>query len=147
MVHLLQNMFTILGENEEKFNIHQKTISQMVDGEETNYNKEKIADILRIEDNYLRSILIANGTYVNIPIEGDYFLNIINVIGDGNCGLYSTLVGSYFKGKYEEILRELTENITQNSNYQRLKGKQVERNFRKKLALHRPEFKMRQNYL
>jgi len=132
---LLQKMFSVLGVNEEKFCIHQKTKSQMVDGEETIYNKEKIANILGIRDEYLRSLLIANGTYLNIPIGGNYFLNIINVIGDGNCGLYSTLVGSYFKGKYREILTRLTENIRQNANYQKLKGKQVEGNFRKKLAL------------
>lgn len=132
---LLQEMFSVLGKNEQKFCIHQRTKSQMVDSKETKYNKEKIANILGIRDEYLRSLLIANGTYLNIPIGGDYFLNIINVIGDGNCGLYSTLVGSYFKGKYREILTWLTENIRQNANYQRLKGKQVEGNFRKKLAL------------
>jgi hypothetical protein len=132
---LLQNLFEVLEEYKVQFCIHQRPKSQMVDGEETNYNKEEIADILGIRDEYLRSLLIANGTYLNVPIVGDYFLNIINVIGDGNCGLYSTLVGSYFKRKYEEILTGLTENITQNGNYQRLKGKQVEGNFRKKLAL------------
>ena len=73
-IDLLQNMFNILSENEEKFSIHQKTISQMVDGVETNYNKEDIANILGIGDEYLKSLLIANGTYVNIPMEGDYFL-------------------------------------------------------------------------
>ena len=103
---ILQNMFNILSENEKKFCIHQRPKLQMVDGDETNYNKEEIADILGIRDEYLRSLLIANGTYLNVEIGGNYFLNIINVIGDGNCGLYSTLVGSYFKGiaKYEEIL-------------------------------------------
>lgn len=146
---LLQKMFSVLGENEEKFCIHQKTKSQMVDGEETIYNKKKIANILGIRDEYLRSLLIANGTYLNIPIDGDYFLNIINVIGDGNCGLYSTLVGSYFKGKYREILTGLTKNITQNENYQRLKGKLVERNFRKNLALRDllvPNLSLRKKY-
>jgi len=146
---LLQNMFNALSENEVKFCIHQRPKSQMVDGRETNNNKEEIADILGIRDKYLRSLLIANGTYLNVPIGEGYFLNIINVIGDGNCGLYSTLVGSYFKEKYEQILRRLTENITQNKNYLKLKNKLVEGNFRKNLALNGllvPNLSLRKNY-
>ena len=62
-------------------------------------NNNQLAGVLGIDNDYIKGILNYVGTYLNIPLKDDYFMNIINVKGDGNCGLYAALVGFYLEDK------------------------------------------------
>ena len=134
---IVDDIFNILRDNKAKFKIHKiGTPLQQVNGKNTDLSKDKLAEMLGIDGNsYLKSILLDTGTYLNIPIDKtEYFLNVINVKGDGNCGLYSFLLGLYLKNpdEYNNYIKTLNKSTVNQNNLNKLKKKNAENNRKKK---------------
>lgn len=98
---LLQNIYETLKPNIQLFSQHLRDNYQMNGNQPSRFTKGQIADMLGVEDKYLRDKIQRYGTFLNIPLRGarGVFLNIINVTGDGNCGLYASLLGLYLQDR------------------------------------------------
>lgn len=114
MADLTNNVYLTLNSEIWKYSQHIGYKYQMDGNRNSTFSKDDLGDILGVNDEYLRGIIENYGTFLNIPLYGsDYYLNIINVKGDGNCGLYATLLGLYLKK------RELYEEYVNGSQYNR----------------------------
>lgn len=98
MADLYENVYLTLKSKICKYSQHIENEYQMDGNRNSTFSKNDLGDILGVKDEYLLGIIEKYGTFLNIPLNGSgYYLNIINVKGDGNCGLYATLLGLYLK--------------------------------------------------
>ena len=134
---IVNEVFNILRNNKGKFSIFNSgSPLQQINGEKTNLNKTELAKLLGVNNNsYLKFVLKKKGTYLDIPIsDTGYFLNVINVVGDGNCGLYSLLLGMFLKNptKYENYIETLKSSNVNRKNLKKLKKKATNNNRKQK---------------
>jgi hypothetical protein len=117
MEDLSGNVYLTLKSKIWKYSQHIGSKNQMDGNRNSTFSKDDLGDILGVNDQYLRGIIENYGTFINIPLIGtDYYLNIINVKGDGNCGLYATLLGLYLKNP--ELYKDYVNGL-EGTNYNR----------------------------
>lgn len=117
MADLTETVYLTLNSKIWKYSQHIGYKYQMDGNRNSTFSKDDLGDILGVNDEYLRGIIENYGTFLNIRLyESDYYLNIINVKGDGNCGLYATLLGLYLKNT--ELYKEYA-NRTKRKGYNR----------------------------
>ena len=110
MADLADSVYLTLKSNISKYSQPIGSKNQMDGNRNSTFSKDDLEDILGVKDEYLRGIIENYGTFLNIPLYGsDYYLNIINVKGDGNCGLYATLLGLYLKNT--ELYKEYAKGV------------------------------------
>ena len=102
---LSQNIYETLKRYIQLFSQHLRDEIQMNGNQPSTFTIDQIADMLGVEDGYLRDKIERYGTFLNIPLKDarGVFLNIINVRGDGNCGLYASLLGLYLKDRAQRL--------------------------------------------